>query len=338
MASRYNRQELIHKIGKEGQQKISLGKVVIIGCGALGTHIANNLVRAGVGKIKIIDRDFIEMHNLQRQILFNEEDIKKDLPKAIAAKEHLTKINSEIEIISEVADVNFTNIEGFIKGFDAVVDGTDNFLIRYLLNEACDKLSIPWVYGGGISTSGMTRTIIPGKTPCFLCQFPKQPPSELILTCDTSGVLSSSIAVSAAIQSLEILKILIGKFDELNTDLLSFDIWDLNFKKLEVRKNSECDVCVRKKYDLLSGIKGITVSNLCGQNSIQIIDLSAQAPDFSVLSEKIKNLTDVKANKFLLKFSISGKDVTIFKDGRTIIKGITNEKEAKTFYDKYIGG
>ena len=338
MTNRYSRQELLAKVGKEGQKLISHGKVVLIGCGALGTHIANNLVRAGVGTLYIIDRDFLEMHNLQRQILFTEQDVTDGIPKAIAAQQHLQIINSGIKITAEVADVNFTNIERFINGFDVVVDGTDNFSIRYLINEACDKFSTPWVYGGGIATGGMSMTIVPGQTPCFACQFPIPPPSELILTCDTSGVLSSVISISASVQAVEVLKILMGKTNELNTNLFLFDIWNFNFNNLEIKKNPDCKVCVKKEYLMLNGNKGLSISNLCGQDSIQLIDLGANAPDFNLLEHRIAKFAPVKANKFMLKFSSEGKDITVFRDGRTIIKGITHEVEAKTFYNKYICG
>lgn len=336
--SRYARQELLYRIGKEGQEKINKGKVVIIGCGALGTHIANSLARAGVGKLHIVDRDFIETHNLQRQVLFTEQDVKEGIPKAIAARENLKQVNSDIEITSEVVDVNFTNVERLIEGYDVVVDGTDNFSIRYLLNDACNKLNIPWVYGGGIATGGMSMTIVPGVTPCFACQFPSQPPSELIMTCDTAGVVSSAIAISSSVQSVEVLKLLMGKYGELNRKLFSFDVWTLNFKTLEVKKNDDCSVCVHKKYQTLEGHTGVSVSKLCGQNSIQLQDVGAKSPDFTLLQEAIEKHTEVKANKFMLKFCIDEKDVTIFKDGRTIIKGITDEVEAKTFYNKYVGG
>ena len=338
MKSRYSRQELIRKIGSEGQKKISSGRVVIIGCGASGTHIASNLVRAGVGTVHIIDRDFIETHNLQRQLLFNEDDVKNGIPKAFAAKEHLRKINSEVNVTAEVADVNFTNIENFISGFDVVVDGTDNFSIRYLINEACHKHSIPWIYGGGISTYGMSMTIIPDETPCFACQFPIQPPSEMILTCDIAGVLSSTIAVSASIQAVEVLKLLIGKKDELNKKLFYFDVWNMNFNNFEVRKNEECAVCVKKEYKILTGDKSMSITNLCGQDSVQIIDLGSPPPNFCLLEERLSRFAEVHTNKFMLKFSLEGRNFTVFKDGRTIIHGLNDGTTAKTLYNRYIGG
>ena len=338
MVTRYSRQELVRNIGKEGQRKISQNSVVLIGCGALGTHVANILVRAGIRKLTIIDRDFIEIHNLQRQILFNEEDIVNGLPKAVAAKNHLEKINSEVEIKPIVTDVNFTNIENLLEDSNVVIDGTDNFSTRYLINEACDKLSIPWVYGSGIATGGMSMTIIPGRSPCFACQFPEQPPIEFALSCDTAGVLSTAISISASIQSTEVLKILLGKFEELNKCLIEFDVWNLTFNKFEIRKNLSCTICSKKEYKLLNGNKGLSISTLCGQNAIQLIDLGAEPPDFILLEKRIGDFTEVRANKFMLKFSLDNKEATVFNDGRTIIKGVSNELEAKSFYNKYIGG
>jgi len=219
-------------IGEEGQVKLSNGNVVIIGCGALGTNIATFLVRAGIGKVRIVDRDFIEYHNLQRQILFDEEDIKAGLPKAIAAERHLRKVNSSVEIEGIVADANYTNIERFCSSADVILDGLDNFETRLLINDVALKHKIPWVYGGAIASNGMTMTIIPGETPCLRCVSPVLPDPGTIPTCETAGIVGTVPAVIGALQATEAIKILVG--DEINRELITVDIWKGTFHHLKV--------------------------------------------------------------------------------------------------------
>ena len=211
--SRYHRQYLFNKIGEAGQLKLVSSRITIIGCGALGTVLANTLARAGVGFIRIVDRDFIELNNLQRQVLFDEGDIKENLPKAIAAERKIKKINSQIKIEAIVSDVNFTNIEGFIKDVDLILDGTDNFETRFLINDACVKLGKPWIYGAVIGSHGLTMTIIPGETPCLRCVFESAPPPELTPTCDTAGIIAPASAVIASLEATEALKLLSGHKD-----------------------------------------------------------------------------------------------------------------------------
>jgi len=233
MIDRYSRQVLFPGIGKEGQRRLDNSCAVIIGCGALGTVIATSLVRAGVGKVRIIDRDFIEYHNLQRQVLFNEDDIRNGLPKAIAAEQHLKKVNSSVEIEGIVADVNYTNIERLISGADLILDGLDNFETRFLINDVSLKHKIPWVYGGAISSSGMTMNIIPGQTPCLRCVHPQVPSGARMLTCETVGVISPAPFIIGSLQSAEAIKILVGA-KEINRDLIIIDVWAVTFYHLKI--------------------------------------------------------------------------------------------------------
>ena len=255
MIDRYSRQTLFPGIGEEGQRKLGNSCVVIIGCGALGTIIATSLVRAGVGKTRIIDRDFIEYHNLQRQVLFNEEDIKAELPKAIAAERHLKKVNSSVEIEGVVSDVNYTNIERLVAGADLILDGLDNLETRLLINDVSLKLQIPWIYGGVISSYGMTMNIIPHETPCFRCLQAGPISRGIALTCDTAGVISPAPFIIGSLQTAEAMKILVGA-EAINRDLTMIDAWKDEFNRFKIsrRTTSLCCVSQRKSTKWLSSL------------------------------------------------------------------------------------
>ncbi len=269
MIDRYSRQILFPGIGKEGQRRLGNSSVVIIGCGALGTIIATSLVRAGVGKLRIIDRDFIEYHNLQRQVLFNEDDIRDGLPKAIAAERHLKKVNSSVEIEGIVTDVNYTNIERFIRDADIILDGLDNLETRFLINDASLKHKIPWVYGGAISSSGMTMTIIPGKTPCFQCFSANPPSGRTILTCDTAGVIGPAPFIIGSLQTAEAMKILVGA-EEINQHLIIIDVWKGTFHHLKIIPRQDCPAC-QGKYEFLEGEFGVRTTALSSISVSQIV-------------------------------------------------------------------
>lgn len=325
---RYSRQTILKEIRKNGQRKLLNSKVIIIGCGALGTVSANNLARAGVGKITVVDRDTIELNNLQRQVLFSEEDI--DKPKAEVVKEKLQKINSEIEIIAKIEDVNYTNVENLIKSNDLVVDATDNMETRFLLNDACVKNKIPFIYGGAISFYGMV--FVNGKS-CFRCIFPSLPKRGSLPTCDTSGVLNTVPFIIASIQTTEALKILLGKIP--SEHLIIFDVWNLELRKIKVSKAKNCECCVKKNYEFLNEKKDI-ITTLCGRNAVQINPLRKQEINLSDLENKLKNIGKVKNLGSVLNFNDGKYNLTIFKDGRAIIK-TEDEKIAKSVYSKYVG-
>lgn len=268
MSDRYSRQTVIPEIGVQGQERIGKSCALIIGCGALGTVIASALVRAGVGMVRIADRDFIEYHNLQRQILFNEEDVRQGLPKAVAAERHLKSINSTIAVQGIVTDVNYTNIEELAQGADVILDGTDNLETRFLINDASLKLRIPWVYGGAINTTGMTMTIIPYETPCFRCIIPGEAYGSKGLTCETAGVIGPAPWITASLQAAEAIKVLVGS-PMINRCLTDFDVWGNKFKQLKFNgRNPDCPACGHNRFEFLEGRFTTRTTQLCGQNSV----------------------------------------------------------------------
>jgi molybdopterin/thiamine biosynthesis adenylyltransferase len=335
MISRYSRQIIIPGIGEEGQKKLGRSFAVIIGCGALGTVIASALVRAGVGKVRIIDRDFIEYHNLQRQILFDEDDIKNNLPKAIAAERKLKLVNSEIEIEGIVSDVNYTNIEKFIQGADVILDGLDNTETRFLINDAALKHNIPWIYGGAIATSGMTMTIVPHDTPCFVCLTHGQYGGGRALTCDTAGVIGPAPWIIGSLQSMEAMKIMVGAPD-LNRDLIFMDVWSGKSQHFKIGKKKDCPAC-DGKYEFLDGRFGIKATSLCGQNAVQILNSRIGSLSFEDLANRLRPLGKVSYNEFMFSFSVDSQDMVIFRDGRAIVKNTNDETIAKGLYTKYVG-
>ena len=308
MIDRYSRQILFRGIGEEGQKKLGNSSVVIIGCGALGTIIATSLVRAGVGKVKIIDRDFIEHHNLQRQVIFNEEDIKAQLPKAIAAERHLKKVNSAVVIEGVVADVNYANIERLVDGVDLILDGLDNLETRLLINDASLKHKIPWIYGGAISSSGMTMNVIPGQTPCFRCIFSSLSLSGIVPTCDTTGVIGPAPFVVGSLQSAEAMKILVGA-REINQDVIFIDVWQGTFERFKIGPRQDCPSC-HGTYEFLSGQFGIRTTTLCGQNAVQVLNPKGTGLCLEELAAHLKPSGEISYNEFMLRFKVNSQEIT----------------------------
>jgi len=334
MVSRYAKQVIFSEIGEDGQQKLGRSRVVIIGCGALGSITASILVRAGIGTVRIIDRDFIETHNLQRQILFDEKDIEERLPKAVAAERYLKKVNSSISIEGIVADVNYTNIEKFVEGFDLIMDGLDNLETRYLINDVSLKKKIPWIYGAAVSSMGMTMTIIPHETPCLRCYSP-YPAEGPMLSCDTSGVISPAPVTIGALQATEAIKVLIGS-DNINRDLIYIDLWTGTFNRVKTHSMSDCPPD-NGKYDFLDGKTGSEIKILCGQNAVQISRKTPLTVSLPQLAARLEHAGKVTYNEFMLNFEADGSSMVCFPDGRTIIKNTVEESEAKGVYARYIG-
>lgn len=335
MIDRYSRQTLFRGIGKEGQKKLGNSHVVIVGCGALGTVMATSLVRAGVGKVKIIDRDFIEYHNLQRQVIFTEEDIKAQLPKAIAAERHLKKVNSSVDIEGVVADVNYASIERLVAGADLILDGLDNLETRLLINDVSLKHKIPWVYGGAISSSGMTMNVIPGQTPCFQCIFPSLSLPGIVPTCDTAGVIGPAPFIIGSLQSVEALKILVGA-KEINRDVIFIDVWQGTFERFKIGPRQDCPTC-HGTYEFLSGQFGVRTTTLCGQNAVQVSNPEGTGLSLEELAGHLKPLGEVSHNEFMLRFAVDSGEMVVFPDGRAIVKNTTDESLARGLYSKYIG-
>lgn len=339
---RYAKQIRFPEFGVAGQKALLDSRVVIVGVGALGSVSANTLVRAGVGNVVLIDRDFIEKDNLQRQVLYRESDI--GMPKAVVAAEKLRQINSEITIEAHVADLDYKNIKQFFESPDranVVVDGTDNFETRFLINDAAVSLGIPWVYGGCLGCEGQTMTIIPGETACLGCLMMNGPPPPgTTATCDSAGILSPIINVIASIQAIEAIKIMTGNRDAISQQLQSFDLWGNRAHAMNIatlREQVECKTCQNEEFDWLKGNKGSHSAILCGRNAVQLSFPDRRQISLEQLASRLEANGPVEQNKFLLRFQTDDCTVTVFADGRAIINGTEDVAFAKKIYSQYIG-
>ena len=338
MNERYSRQILFSGIGKEGQLQLLKSRALIIGCGALGSAQAESLARAGVGQLRIVDRDFVEASNLQRQTMFTERDADERIPKAVAAANHIREINAEIEVESEIADVNHSNIERLVEDCDVVLDGTDNFATRYLINDACVKHEINWIYGAAVGSYGVTMTIRPHQTPCLRCVFEEAPPAASAPTCDTAGVIMPIISVVAAVQVTEALKLLTGKTDDLHGALMQFDVWRNEWRKINPGPPSpDCPTCAHGRFETLEAAAGDFAAVLCGRNAVQISPAQATQLNFEELAERLRVTGEVKFNDYLLRFRTGEFELTVFQDARSIIRGTSEITTARSLYAKYIG-
>jgi molybdopterin-synthase adenylyltransferase len=338
--NRYSRQILFSGIGAKGQEKLCNAKVAIVGVGALGTVSANNMARAGVGYLKLIDRDFVEYSNLQRQSLYDEQDAAKTLPKAVAAAEKLGKINSEIHCAAVIEDLNPGNVLAHLEGMDLVIDGTDNFETRFVINDACWKLGIPWVYGGSVGATGMVATFVPNKTGCLRCLFDSPPAPGMSPTCDTAGIINPASGMVACIQSAEALKLLVGAESKVSSSLVSFNLWESNYENFDLTgsKLPNCPCCSKGEYEFLKREGGLQSAYLCGRDAVQVIPAQNSLQlDLHSLAKRLETLGQVQVNSFLLRFSIDAYEIVLFKEGRAIIKGTNNEGVAKGLYARYFG-
>jgi molybdopterin-synthase adenylyltransferase len=336
---RYSRQTIFPGIGPEGQRRLGAGFAVVIGCGALGTIISSALVRAGVGRVRVIDRDFIEYHNLQRQVLFTERDIGENLPKATAAERHLREANSAVEVEGVVADFSRTNAESLVEGADVIVDGLDNFETRFLVNDVALKRGIPWVYGGAIGSWGMTAVFLAGGRPCFRCVV-NSPPTGGTLTCDTAGVVNAAPWIVGSLEAAEALKILIGEEQvaPVSHDLVVLDLWIRSFEMLPLAglAAADCPAC-NGTYEFLQGRPRTRVTTLCGQNAVQIWNMAAVGLPLAQVRERLSILGPVEGSEQMVRFSVGEQELVIFYDGRTIVRGTRDEKLARALYAKYVG-
>ena len=313
---------------------------VVIGCGALGTVSSSYLTRAGIGHIRIIDRDFIEEGNLQRQILFDENDIAEGLPKAVAVQRKLRRVNTKINIEGIVTDVNYANIEKLTKDADIILDGTDNFETRFLINDSCVKNNIPWIYGACIGSRGLVMNIIPSKTPCLRCVFETMPQMGSFPTCDTAGVIGPIAGIIASIQVTEAIKILAEDYESINKMLIEIDVWDTRFKQIDIadlKDLNNCPTCKLHKYSYLEAKDGVMTTLLCGKNAVQVMCRNISGIDLEQLAKRLASIADVRSNAFMLKFKVKDHEFTVFPDGRAIITGTGDFSTAKGLYSKYLG-
>lgn len=336
--NRYSRQKVLEGFGEEGQRRLEASKAVIVGVGALGTAISSCLVRAGTGAVRLIDRDFVEMHNLQRQSLFDEKDIADDLPKAEAAARKLRQANSLVEVEAVVTDVTSGNVESLIADADVVLDGTDNLETRMLLNEAALKLKKPWIYGGVVSTRGMQMTFLPGKGPCFRCLLPGLPPPGSVETCETAGVLGPLPQVIGALQATEALKILTGNIAQVCRELRFIDLWNGRMENLRVEKpETPCPTCDLGITEFLDNLSGSRSEVLCGRKAVQISARGHHKIDFSDVAKRLSRIGAVSFNEHMLRFSNESCEIVLFPDSRAIVKGTDNPALARSFYSRYVG-
>jgi molybdopterin/thiamine biosynthesis adenylyltransferase len=359
--ARYHRQMLLSGFGEAGQRKLASSTAVVLGCGALGTVVADMLARAGVGRLVLVDRDFVELTNLQRQVLFDERDIADALPKAEAAKRKLATINSQIEVTAVVDDVNAANVERLVEGADVLLDGVDNFETRYVANDAAVKHGIPYIYGGAVGTVGTAFAILPHSadgssvweraesgsraTPCLRCLFEEAPPPGTGATCDTVGVIGAAPAIVANFEAAEALKILTGNHDRVCPTMLSFDLWSNTLKQFKVAgayDDGDCPCCKRRRFEYLDGTLGSAAATLCGREAVQLRrKREVDDVDLAEVASRLRSHGSVTVNDFLLRAKLVDRDrpyeITLFKDGRAIVHGTHEPNVARSLYAKFIG-
>jgi len=336
--ARYSRQMILPGWGREGQERLACRTATVVGCGALGSHIAAHLVRIGVGHVIVADRDFVEMHNLPRQALYTEQDAAEGVPKAVAAARRLRQINSLVKVEERVVDVDADTVEELIGRADVIFDGADNFEVRYLVNEACVKHRIPWVYGGVLGTYGLSAAIVPGETPCLRCLLGPMPTPGSVPTCETAGVLGPAVATVAALEVAEGLKILLDQRQALLHSLVMVDLWSGDFERVQTAKGAEaCPVCDERQFEMLTAQHGCWTEVLCGRGAVQITPRPAPSVDLEAIAQRLAEMGPVTSNDYLLRFSAEGCEVTLFRDGRAIVKGAPGTAEARALYARYIG-
>jgi len=332
---RYSRQVRFAEIGEAGQRKLAAAHVAIVGCGATGSALAGLLARAGVGTLRIIDRDYVEPSNLQRQSLFDEADAAESLPKAIAAARKIASFNSKVVVEPEVADLTPANVEQLLAGANLVLDGTDNFETRYLVNDWAVKNSLPWIYTAAVGSYAATLNVLPGKTACLSCIFP-DPPGGMVETCETAGILNSAVNLGASIAATEALKILIGDEARIRRTLVSFDLWRNDRAEItSASSRSDCRACGLRDFIHLAG-EGRPHITLCGRNSVQIHERHRPL-NFAEMGDRLRPHGSVRHNEFVLKFWREPYEMTLFPDGRAIIKGTTDAAVARSLYARFVG-
>jgi adenylyltransferase/sulfurtransferase len=335
---RYIRQMILPQVGPEGQARIGASHAVVVGCGALGSYQAEILARAGVGRLTIVDRDFVERSNLQRQVLFTDADVEAGIPKAVAAERALRAVNPTIEVRGVVDDLHAGSAEALLAGADIVCDGTDNFEARYLINDWSVRESVPWVYGGVIGTSGVVMPVMPGETACLRCVFEVPPAPGALPTCETAGVLGSAVAVVAGVQATEVLKILTGARDAVLRALVTYEVWDAEWRRVAIAgPRSDCPVCADRDFAYLEGRRGSRAARLCGRNAIQLLPRSEEAPSLGAIAARLGPEWSVTRNEFVLSARRDGITVNVFRDGRAIVDGTTDEAEARSLYARVVG-
>jgi adenylyltransferase/sulfurtransferase len=342
--SRYHRQELLPDIGEAGQRRLGESRALIVGVGALGCGVADQLARAGVGQLTLLDRDLVEWTNLQRQALYEEQDARDAIPKAQAAQARLSRVNSQIQINAIVRDLTPSNAEATLAEVrpQVLIDGTDNFETRYLLNDLSVKHGIPFVYGGAVGTRGMAATFVPGSGPCLRCLFEEAPMPGSAPTCDTAGVLGGAVMIVSSCQAVDAIKVLVGRADLLSNTLLDFDAWNNVRRRIDISKSvrADCPCCGKRRFEYLSGATSDSAT-LCGQNAVQVAPARGGEVDLNTIGDRLRAHGEVKVTRFFARCVLSGAngplELTVFSDGRAIVRGTTKVDAARSVYAKFVG-
>jgi adenylyltransferase/sulfurtransferase len=335
--SRYSRQELFAGIGPEGQAAIRKARVTLVGCGALGSVLADTMVRAGVGSLTVVDRDYLELSNLHRQSLFDEEDVRRGLPKAVAAEARLRAVNSEVEVHGVVADLAADNAAELVAGANLVLDGTDNFETRFLLNDVCVRAGVPWVYGACVGSYGLALLVRPKVSPCLRCVLEDMPAPGSGPTCDTAGVVAPIVHVIAGIQGAEALKVLAGRTESLLPGIVTVDLWQGTFEVMDLRQQApSCPACTRGRFDYAEAAVGGSAV-LCGRDAVQMRAPRGTRVDLPSLAGRLAAVGDVTANEYLVRFRADANELVVFADGRAIVKGVKDVAQARSVYARYVG-
>jgi molybdopterin-synthase adenylyltransferase len=336
---RYSRQVLFRPLGEQGQARIRAARVLVAGCGGLGAESASLLARAGVGFLRIVDRDVVELSNLQRQALFEEADVREGLPKAVAAARRLARVNADVAVEPVVADLGPRNVRDLLEGIDLVVDGFDSFESRFLLNDACVEKGLPWVYGACIGSTGLAALLVPGRTPCLRCLLPEIPEPGTAATCDTAGILGPAAHLASSMQVGRALRWLATREAPAEAELVYADVWEGRFTRTALPfrpEENRCPCCVERRFDFLS-VETPQAAALCGRDSVQVRPLVPSRPDFTSLAERLRPLGEVLANEHLLRFRTEEVEMTLFSDGRAIVKGTTDPARARSLVARTFG-
>ncbi len=334
---RYARQVLYAPIGAAGQARLRAARVLLAGCGGLGAESASLLARAGVGLLRLVDRDVVELTNLQRQALFDEADVRGCIPKAVAAARHLAAINAGVAVEPVVADLHAGNVGDLLAGVDLVVDGFDNFEGRYLLNDACVRAGVPWVHGACVGSYGVSTLIVPGKTPCLRCIQPELPPPGSSPTCDTVGILGSAAHLIASLETAQALRWLVTRKAPEPAVMVSADVWDLRFQHVELPpRDPRCPCCGERRFEFLEGSPA-PAEALCGRDSVLVRPSSGATPDFTAIAARLRPLGEVLANEHVLRFRLPPHELTLFTDGRAIVRGTGDPVLARSLVARYLG-
>jgi adenylyltransferase/sulfurtransferase len=334
---RYSRQIRFAPLGAEGQRALGRGSAVVVGAGALGSHAASGLVRAGVGRVRVVDRDYVEWSNLARQELFDEEDARGPIPKAVAAERRLREINSDVAVEGVIADLTPATSDALLGGAGVIVDGTDNFETRFLVNDWALKNAVPWVYGACVGSMGTLLVVAPGEGPCLRCVFEEPPAPGSTATCETAGILGSTAGAVAALEVVEAMKILGGRNEAVLRDLVEIDVWEGTFRRINVAGAAACPACADGRYEWLEGGRVGGAEVLCGRNAVQVLPSGAGAIDFGKIAQRLGAAGHVTRNEFLLRFEGGGYRITVFADGRAMVEGTADPAEARAAYAKYVG-